>query len=260
MKVQTTPPDITDLTKALRPVLNAGLPVSTDCNDETLLGLRGVVARSINPTDRLSRIKALDDLLQRLLVFYPDDDLNESARILFGMALGSRGKTLTERRQQAAGQANYEADHFRKHIEPKILKQVAWQLHRDSQNYIPRTTATPPPLEISGDTPTVRQGDVSSKEAAEREELLSRLWANVYALRAEILRVERLKSWPHDPTEPRLSEQKLDEALDARSRALKATKITVQRYLDRYGHYIEHGDAEYGVEGLLRLAGWMEDY
>jgi hypothetical protein len=166
MKVQIRPPDITELTKALRPVVSAGLPVSTDYGDETLLGLRGVVARAIDPTDRLSRIKALDDLLQRLLVFYPDDELGEAARVLFGMAVGSRGKTLTERRQQAASQANYEADHFRKHIEPKILKQLAWQLHRDSQNYIPRTKATPPPLEISGDTPTIRQGDVSSKDAA----------------------------------------------------------------------------------------------
>lgn len=260
MKVQMTPPDIDALSRALRPIATAGLPVSTDLDDETLLGLRGVVARSIDPTDRFGRIKALDDLLQRFLVFYPDDELGEPARILFGMASGTRGRTLTDRRQQAARQANYEADHFRKHIEPKIIKQLAWQLHRDSQNYIPRTRPAEVPVEASGDTPFIREGDISDKDAAEREELLSRLWANVYTLRAEILRVERLKVWPHDVTEPKLSEQKLDEALAARDAAVKTTKVSIQRYLDRYGQYIQHGEADYSVEGLLRLAGWMDDY
>lgn len=247
------------LIKALRPIVSAGLPVDSECSDDALLGLRGVVARSIDPTDRLNRVKALDDLICRFLAFYPDDELGEAARVLFGMVAGSRGKNLTERRQRAAGQAGYEADHFRKHIEPKILKQLAWQLHRDSQNYTPRTKAMPPPLDASGDTPVIRQGDVSSKDTAEHEETLSRLWAAVYTLRAEILKVERLKSWPYDSTEQKLSQQKLDEALQARDRALKATKMIIQCYLDTYGQYIEHGEAEYNVEGLLRLAGWVDE-
>jgi hypothetical protein len=217
-----------------------------------------VVARSIDPGSRLNRIKALDDLLRRLLESYHDDELKESADILFGIAAGARGKNLTKRRQSAAVRAGYEADHFRKHIEPKILKQLAWQLHRDSQNYIPRTMATPPPLESSGDTPVIRKGDVSSKDIAEHEELLSRLWADVYMLRAEILRVERLKHWPYDPTEPKLSERKLEEAVADRDKALRAAKIIVHRYLDTYGQRIAHGEAEYNVEGLLRLAGWVE--
>jgi hypothetical protein len=173
--------------------------------DETLLGLRGVVARSIDQSDRLNRVKALDQLIRKLLVYYPDDDLGEAARILFGLAPGSRGNNLTTRRMKAAKEAGYEVDHFRKHIEKKILGSLAWLLHQDSQNYIPRSRAVPPPLEASGDTPIITQGDISSKDAAEHQELLSRLWAHVYALRAEILRVERLKVWPHDPTEPTVS-------------------------------------------------------
>lgn len=43
------------------------------------------------------------------------------------------------------------------------------------------------------DTPVITKGDVSSKEKSEHEELLSRLWAHVYGLRGEILRVGRLK-------------------------------------------------------------------
>ncbi len=191
------PPPVEVLAKALRPILASGLPVGPDYEDEVVLALRGVVARSIDPSDRLSRVKALDLLIKSLLVHYPDDELGEAARVIFGLASGSRGKNLTARRAQAASETNYEADHFRKHVERKILTMLAWQLHQDSQNYIPRSRATPPPLESSGDTPVITQGDISSKEAAEHEELLSRLWAHVYALRAEILRVERLKVWPH---------------------------------------------------------------
>jgi hypothetical protein len=251
-----SPPPVEHIAKALRPIVNTGLPVQPSFADETILGLRGVVARSVDPSDRLNRVKALDDLLARLLVHYPDDQLGPAARILFGLAPGMRGQNLTNRRLVAAGVIDREAEHFRKRIEPEIVSAVAWQLHKDSQNYIPRDRATPPPLEASGDTPIIRVGDVSSKEAAEYEELLSRLWAHVYALRAEILRVERLRHWPHDPTDPALSEQKLIRATERREKEVENVKVLVRAYLDRYGQRIKHGDAEFTADSILRLAGW----
>lgn len=257
METQTTPPDVGEIAKAVRPLAAAGLPISPSFADVTLLGLRGVVARSIVPDERLSRVKALDDLLVRLLVHYPDDDLGEAARILFGIAPGARGTNLTRRRAMAAETIDREADHFRKRIEPTIIEQVAWQLHRDSQNYIPRGRAVPPPLESSGDTPVIRVGDVANADAAQHEELLSRLWAHVYALRAEILRVERLKSWPHDETEPTTSERVLSEAITARDYEADAVKKLVRVYIDAYGQRIRQGDAEFNAEALLRLAGWQ---
>lgn len=259
MRTQVTPPDVTVIAKALRPIATAGMPVRADFNDETLLGLRGVVARSIQPDDRLSRVKALDDLLARLLVHYPDDALGEAARVLFGIAPGSRGVTITKRRERAATLIDREAEHFRKRIEPGIIAEVAWQLHRDAQNYIPRGRAVPPPLESSGDTPIIRQGDVASAEAAEHEELLSRLWAHVYALRAEILRTERLKTWPYDSTEPETSQRMLTQAYEARDCEVDAVKRLIQAYIDRYGQRITHGDAEFNAEALLRLAGWNDE-
>lgn len=256
MDTQVVPPDVETIARALRPVVTAGLPVRPTFDDAVLLGLRGVVARSIVPDDRLSRIKALDDLLARLLVHYPNDDLGEAARILFGLAPGTRGANLTRRRNAAADAIERETEHFRKRIEPGIVTEVAWQLHRDSQNYVPRGRAVPPPLEASGDTPSIRIGDVSSKDAAEHEELLSRLWAHVYALRAEILRVERLKTWPHDPTEPTTSERILAEAMAARDYEVDAVKRAIRAYVDNYGQRIQHGDAEFNAEALLRIAGW----
>ncbi len=259
MDTQIKPPPVGAIAKALRPILTSGLPVSPDFRDEVLLGLRGVVARSIDPHDRLNRVKALDQLIRKLLDYYPDDELGEAARVLFGHATDSRGKNLTTRRIVAAKKAHYDVDHFRKYIEGKILKALAWLLHQDSQNYIPRSRAVPPPLEASGDTPIITQGDISSKEAAEHQELLSRVWAHVYALRAEILRVERLKAWPYDPTEPSVSARKLEEAMAARDAEIEKIQILIQKYRDTYGQRIMHGDAEFNAEGLLRLAGWERD-
>ncbi|MGK7222240.1 hypothetical protein ACSNO4_05530 [Kocuria flava] len=248
-----------DLKRSLRPLATAGLPISPSLEDATLLGLRGVVARSIDPKSRHSRIKALNDLLTRLVVHYPSDNLGLSAQVLFGIVPGTRGKNLTYRRQQAADIAGYEIDHFRKRIEPQILEQLAWQLHLDSQNYIPRSRTSPPPLEATGDTPVLLSDDISSKDAAEHQELLSRLWAHVYALRADILKVERLKVWPYDPTEPVISQTKLQEAMDVREKQVKRVKLLVQRYIDTYGQRITHGEAEFNAQSLLRLAGWNDD-
>ncbi|MCC4268020.1 hypothetical protein [Microbacterium schleiferi] len=259
MDVQVTPPDVTEIARSLKAVVAQGLPVRPKFTDETVLGLRGVVARSIAPDDRLSRIKAFDDLLARLLVHYPDDELGEAARILFGLAPGTRGTNLTRRRSAAADSIERDPEHFRKRIEPGIISEVAWQLHRDSQNYIPRGRAVPPPLESSGDSPTIRVGDVANADAAQHQELLSRLWAHVYALRAEILRVERLKTWPHDPTEPSTSERVLTEAIEARDYEVEAVKRLIQLYIDEYGQRIQHGDAEFDATALLRLAGWEND-
>jgi len=259
MKPQRHPPPVSELTEALTPILRSGLPVDPDLDDERLLGLRGVYARSIDPKERTSRVKALDGLLRSQLVHYPDDHLGEAARVLFGLSLGARGRTLTERREQAAVEARYDADHLRKHIEPKIVRQLAWQLHQDSQNYIPRARDAPPKLEPSGDTPVITKGDVSSKEKSEHEELLSRLWAHVYALRAEILRVERLKAWPYDETEPQLSQEHLGGATAARDRQVKYVQRYVDQYLGKYGASILQGEAEFNADSLLRLAGWRDE-
>ena len=68
--------------------------------------------------------------------------------------------------------------------------------------------------------------------------------------------MERLKEWPFDETEPALSDREYTEAVAARDRAVLETQVLVQRYLDRYGQRIMHGEAEFSVAGVLRLAGW----
>ena len=79
MEVQRNPPPVEELVNSLSRIVSAGLPVSPTFDDDGLLGLRGVVARSIDASDRLSRVKSLDDLLRRLITSFPDDTLCDAA-------------------------------------------------------------------------------------------------------------------------------------------------------------------------------------
>lgn len=258
METQDNPPPVEELVAALKLVIRKGLPLQADFTDIRLLGLRGVVARAINPHDRLGRVKALDELLARLILNMRNDELQKPATLLFGIAAGSRGTLLTIRRERAAQQLSRDVGRFRRAHEPQILETVAWDLHRDSQNYIARAGQTELPLESSGMTPSITAGDLASIEAVSRAEWTSRVWASVYALRTEVLRVERLRQWPEDDADPARSTSALQSALSKRDDCVRTTRILLQQYIDRYGQSIEHGNAKFNPQGLLRLAGWAE--
>lgn len=146
MDVLDRPPTLEVLVRALKPLLRSGLPATPDNSADELLALRGVLARAVDPDDRLHRIKALDGLLRTQLVHFQDDTQSEAARVLFGLTPGTRGSTLTQRRSRAAAEMGCNEEHFRKRVEPKIVKQLAWQLHQDTQTYVPRARDVPPPL------------------------------------------------------------------------------------------------------------------
>jgi hypothetical protein len=242
------PASIDDLVDGLREVIRKGLPVGPDWAPEVLLVLRGVYARSINPDDYLSRVKALNQLLIRMLARLGDGDEPVALRTLFGLPSENRGVTLTVRRERAAAVMGYGATHFRKHIEGRLLRDFAWRVHEDSQTYTPRSRSAPPIREISGDTPSLSAADVTA-----HEELVSRIWSLVYGLRAELIRQARLE---------------VDDTASAEARAeggrdilwsLARLLARIREYVDEFGDQILHGDAEFRVDGLTRLAGWRYD-
>jgi hypothetical protein len=125
------------------------------------------------------------------------------------------------------------------------MRDLAWFLYEDSRNYTPRTKYAPEPTEISGDTPGLTPVDVN-----EQEELVSRIWALVYELRAELIRTARLEA---------IEDADALELENAQGSSLWLVARLLSRihdYLERYGARILHGDGKFRAEGLIRLAGW----
>jgi hypothetical protein len=243
---EVTPPALGHIANGLKQVLRRGHPVTPDHAPDVLLRLRGVAARAINADDFLSCVKAFNGLLLSLLLALGDSEEAQALQILFAANASDRGTTLTNRRARASrvGGWDYNLDHFRKRVEPRLVRDLAWLFQEDSQNYTPRTRYAPDPIEISGDSPSLYPSDVN-----EQEELLSRTWALVYELRAELIHKARLETDDADQSD-------IDEAGDAALWIVARLLTRIQEYLERYGDRILHGDAEFRAEGLIRLAGW----
>lgn len=180
------------MAEALRALLRRGLPAAPDAVTPALLDLRGVAARAADPADEASRRAALDGLLRSTLARFPDVKHSRSVRALFGMAPAEPGWNLTRRRDAAAAACGMEVNHFRKRIEPRLVEVVAASLVADDEAFT-RTSAIAPRLTAA----TARQripAEPFAWEVAEHEAALTAVWAAIYALRAELLTIERLLS------------------------------------------------------------------
>jgi hypothetical protein len=237
-------PEAGSIHESTMKLLGSGLPARLTDPIGPLLELRGVIARSVEPEDSLSRLDALNKLLKQLIRKWPIDKERQALGALLGIEKGYAGTTLTDRRQRAATHLGYEATHFRKRIEPKLVAEFSAALWQDHLRYTPRTKHAPPIINESGDTPVLGPGDYN-----EQEELVSRIWSEVYALRAEIIAGGRIKK----------DQSRHDELPIAQAKILWRTARLlsyIERYLENYGERILQGDTEWRVEGLIRLAGW----
>jgi hypothetical protein len=228
----------------LRPLLKRGLPAAGGVIADDLLELPGVTARATT-RDRGSRVVAFNALLRQLVQRMADPALSVAA----GRLLGERataGNTLTERRAGAALSMGRDPDHFRKHIEPRILADLAAALAADSDR-MTTTWATPPLLIPVLHPPAGLPQDMWAWEAVEHEEHISRLWASVYALRAELLACERLASFDPFGTD-------LRDAADTSLWRLGQLHVAIRTYRRAYGNRLLHGDI--APETLIGLAGW----
>lgn len=226
---------------ALAGVLRRGLPITAV--DPVLLDLRGVVSRAVDPHDQASRTTALDGVLRGLLARFPDARYAGAARALFGLPPAQPGQTLTIRRDLAAGAAGHEVHHFRKRVEPRLIDQLASALLADADRFT-RSRGIAPRLA----PPAGRQkvgADPFAWEVAEHEEALSRLWAAIYAARAELLAVERLLSLGAD------RQQVIPQAVTAAWRWAQAS-LEVTSYAGAFGIATD----EVRAHELVALAGW----
>ena len=209
-----------------------------------LSNLRSVVARAVIPSEPLSRLNALNALLPRLVAGMHDATYRGALQILLALAPGTRGTTLTARRRQAAECMGYNADYFRTEIEAKLIRALAAALQEDLLRYQGRGKRAAEALEPTGQTPSLGPEDVSHEE-----ELISRIWQHVYGLRAELIAVARY--------EEEGFERQGEEARQAALTQENQLQSFIGEYKETYGEaLIQHGQTEFAVDGLERLAGW----
>jgi hypothetical protein len=192
-----------------------------------------------------ARTEALDGTLRRVLARLEPEESREAAKALFGLPPARPGLSLTRRREVAAGLLGREAHHFRKRMEPRILAAVAYAVEREAAARS-RPWASPPPVRPSSERRCLPK-DVFAWEAAEHEETLTRLWACVYALRGELLAVER-----------QVSLGDLGEATASADTALwryGQLQAQVRRYRAAYGGALLP-DGQASPQDLVALAGW----
>lgn len=229
------------LVTALRGLLRRGLPLDPRHAGDLLPHLRSVVARAVHPSDQISRVDALNELLTRVVADLDHDRYGQPARILFAIAPGMAGTTLTIRRQHAAQHLGYDPDHFRKRVEPEVVRAVANVLYRDLLRYKKRLLQSGAGEAVEAATFTIRPEDMTGEQ-----ELVSRVWAAVYALRAELIGLGRLGSQPGYETGAAIHRAAARERVDELREVLDAYRHT-------YGPIIRHGNLEYRIETLERL-------
>lgn len=138
-----------DVAEALHVILANGLPIPPGYDDERLLGLSCVLERCLDPTDRLNRVTAADELLQEVIDAYPSDVMGRSASLLFGATPDSCGRTLTKRRTLARRACNLKDErHFRENIETKIVDMLAWLVVQRTLKTTPRRLVDLLPSEV----------------------------------------------------------------------------------------------------------------
>ncbi|MEV2277587.1 hypothetical protein AB0I72_18570 [Nocardiopsis sp. NPDC049922] len=244
------PPDQDDdlLRSSLASILRKGLPVPPSLTNPYLLSLRAVLVRATDPADTASRTAALNTVLRGLLARFDDARYAEAVRALFGLPPGEPGTTLTRRREAAAKVCGHDVDHFRKRVEPKLIERLAWMLWQDSEQFR-ATPAAAPRLTRAPKTMPSLPDDVFAWELAEHESQLSHVWASIYALRAELLTLDRMTAMDADFQQ--ISRQAITAAW--RYGVLRAD---IDDYFDAYPSGGFGALAEATPDDLLALAGW----
>ncbi|MBW0009828.1 MAG: hypothetical protein JO063_06885 [Pseudonocardiales bacterium] len=126
-----------------------------------------------------------------------------------------------------------------------MLKLIAWQLRRDSEEFTARHATAPELHAASG--PLVLPADVFAWEAAEHQHAVAALWGAVYLLRAELLTVARLISMDVPEVEGAAAVALWRHALVLAAAA---------RYRRAYGAALLHAATDLGPQEIATYAGW----
>jgi hypothetical protein len=244
----SSPPEV--LAPAIRQLIAKGLPITEATADMVLPNQRCIYALAQHPDELASRVTTTNRLLGDLLNELGPSARGTAARTLFGLGRPLRGTNLTHRRGVAAGIMERHEDHFRKHIEPKLIQELAFAIHQQNLRYTPKSAKARPAIGSHEDTPA----PLSDESLTEQEELLCRVWSAVYGYRAEMVAVQRRLNEAREGERP--PDADLQEHLDSATWQLARLLTFVSAYLEHYGETILLGEVPFSVEGLVQLAGW----
>jgi hypothetical protein len=237
-------PTIDELVADLRRVVRVGLPVRLPREAGPLLTLYTARIRATSAA-LPDLVSALDAQLRSVIQSFGDGPDGKAAQALFGLAPGTRGLNLTERRAEAARIRQRSPDHWRKHLEPALLRMIAQELYQREQFYQPRI-AEVAPQRPPGEEPAPTSDNPAELE---RHEYDARVSAALYAYRAELVASYRLGL-----TEP--DSAALDEALAAALFTYARLLLVLNRYLRKFGNEISFGGASLSAAGAIQIAGW----
>lgn len=225
----------------LRQLIRKGLPATARAAGDVLPYLRNVAARATIPNDLWSAAEAIGAMLEDVIDRLGETRLVKPAQILFGIDPASQRLTLTARRQRAAAAAEYEFDHFRKRIEPKLIESVADGVYLDLAAYARRR-----PRRMDAYQAFKPRVIIDREELTDEDELVARIWQHVYQLRAD--RIAALKH-PDGPER--------DAILAQGDHAQVLLDDLCQQYADTYGtRYLEADSATYNLDGLSSIVVW----
>ncbi|GAA1441646.1 hypothetical protein GCM10009602_17000 [Nocardiopsis tropica] len=213
-----------------------------------LLSLRAVLVRAADPADKASCVTALNTVLRTVLARFDDARYADAARALFGLPPGEPGTTLTRRREAAAKAAGQDVDHFRKRVEPKLVDRLTWMLWQDSEQFRALPAAAPRLIPVRERTPL--PADVFAWELTEHEDQLSRVWAGIYALRADLLTLDRMIAMGQERAQMRCQ-------ADTAAWRYGLLLAAIARYRDAYPPGAFGALADTSSEDLVAMAGWV---
>jgi dCTP deaminase len=121
------PVELYAVDQALKFVIKSGLPLRSTTPD-VLLHLNIVQEHSLDASDKTANTYALNTILSKLISEIRDPTLLDVARILFGINLGMKSMTVTQRREKAAAATGYSPNHIRTEIEPQLRRMIAIEL------------------------------------------------------------------------------------------------------------------------------------
>jgi len=225
----------------LRKFIRVGARPASLPDIPNLLGL-SVVGVAAFGNSSVDRALALMEVLRDAITGLGEGPAAQSLELLLGVTPRSKGLLLKDRRDLAAEALGVDVETWRRHWEKPLLLELATEIYRmeNEQRVVVRVSSTRHRGTTVEDFRYGRGG-----KSLDRREAEARIFSVMYALRADLLAVARLK----------------DETARAKFVESSLWRFAVfveamSRFADEYGSAIVMAGSEVSVREAASLLGW----